>query len=281
MSFSAHADARGIMQMIRTTTPRSVVLVHGEAAKMAVLKNQIVNEMGIPCFDPPNGTLIHLPSSMEIPFYCKSVSSLVDRIRSGIASLASAWVKSSHSKDLDSLIQSSFVNAISCDEKDGKDSFELCKFNSLKWTARLRGSESILLEQDQVSLEWSNYPATLELVDHFSCKEKIHGQKDVDSNNTNNYSASNLNSHHFCIKIKVDSAKDWISKSAALLTTVSPAIPMRLENFNLDNNLVDLQLEDVLSVSASENGKVVNIKCPYFRAPLLKGILEILSSHNY
>lgn len=34
MSFSAHADARGIMQMIRTCRPRNVVLVHGEAGKM-------------------------------------------------------------------------------------------------------------------------------------------------------------------------------------------------------------------------------------------------------
>lgn len=34
MSFSAHADAKGIMQLIAQCQPKSVVLVHGEAAKM-------------------------------------------------------------------------------------------------------------------------------------------------------------------------------------------------------------------------------------------------------
>lgn len=67
MSFSAHADARGIMQMIRTTQPLSVVLVHGEAPKMAILSTKIVHEMGIPCFYPANGEMIHLPSSKPIP----------------------------------------------------------------------------------------------------------------------------------------------------------------------------------------------------------------------
>lgn len=67
MSFSAHADARGIMSMIQTTKPRSVVLVHGEAAKMAVLKRRIIEELRTPCFDPPNGTIIHLPFSLDLP----------------------------------------------------------------------------------------------------------------------------------------------------------------------------------------------------------------------
>lgn len=67
MSFSAHADARGIMQLIRTCKPRNVVLVHGEAQKMTILKGQIIREMGIPCFDPPNGHLLHLESSWDVP----------------------------------------------------------------------------------------------------------------------------------------------------------------------------------------------------------------------
>jgi hypothetical protein len=67
MSFSAHADARGIMQLIRTCKPRNVVLVHGEAQKMTILKSRIIREMGIPCFDPPNGMLQHLESSWDVP----------------------------------------------------------------------------------------------------------------------------------------------------------------------------------------------------------------------
>ena len=46
MSFSAHADAKGIMQLISQCEPRNVMLVHGEAAKMDLLKNKIQQEFG-------------------------------------------------------------------------------------------------------------------------------------------------------------------------------------------------------------------------------------------
>lgn len=46
MSFSAHADAKGIMQLISQSSPASVLLVHGEAAKMEFLKDKIQNEFG-------------------------------------------------------------------------------------------------------------------------------------------------------------------------------------------------------------------------------------------
>ncbi|XP_065559433.1 integrator complex subunit 11-like isoform X4 [Artemia franciscana] len=41
MSFSAHADAKGIMQLIQYCQPKNVLLVHGEGKKMDFLKNQI------------------------------------------------------------------------------------------------------------------------------------------------------------------------------------------------------------------------------------------------
>ena len=41
MSFSAHADAKGIMQLIHFCQPKNVLLVHGEAAKMEFLKQKI------------------------------------------------------------------------------------------------------------------------------------------------------------------------------------------------------------------------------------------------
>lgn len=44
MSFSAHADAKGIMQLISNCEPKNVVLVHGEAGKMDFLRNQIIKE---------------------------------------------------------------------------------------------------------------------------------------------------------------------------------------------------------------------------------------------
>ena len=46
MSFSAHADAKGIMQLISQSSPASVLLVHGEAAKMQFLRDKIQKEFG-------------------------------------------------------------------------------------------------------------------------------------------------------------------------------------------------------------------------------------------
>lgn len=37
MSFSAHADCRGIMQLVRHLEPKNVVFVHGEKNKMIEL----------------------------------------------------------------------------------------------------------------------------------------------------------------------------------------------------------------------------------------------------
>ena len=46
MSFSAHADAKGIMQLISQSSPASVLLVHGEAEKMGFLRDKIQKEFG-------------------------------------------------------------------------------------------------------------------------------------------------------------------------------------------------------------------------------------------
>ena len=51
MSFSAHADAKGIMQLITQCEPRYVLLVHGEAAKMDFLKAKIQQEFGMIVMD--------------------------------------------------------------------------------------------------------------------------------------------------------------------------------------------------------------------------------------
>lgn len=37
MSFSAHADAKGIMQLIKHLEPKNVMLVHGEKVKIGLL----------------------------------------------------------------------------------------------------------------------------------------------------------------------------------------------------------------------------------------------------
>jgi len=98
LSFSAHADAKGIMQLIRMCEPRHVILVHGEKAKMCAalrcppergrlapltavvsadraharncrrgfLKAKITKEFGIGCYDPANGTTVTLPTRHAI-----------------------------------------------------------------------------------------------------------------------------------------------------------------------------------------------------------------------
>ncbi|XP_068600643.1 integrator complex subunit 11 [Brachionichthys hirsutus] len=67
MSFSAHADAKGIMQLIRMAEPRSVLLVHGEAAKMAFLKGKIEQEFSIDCYMPANGETVAVTTNPSVP----------------------------------------------------------------------------------------------------------------------------------------------------------------------------------------------------------------------
>ena len=67
MSFSAHADAKGIMQLISYCEPRNVMLVHGEAAKMEFLKQKIRQEHGIECYMPANGETAVIPTPVKIP----------------------------------------------------------------------------------------------------------------------------------------------------------------------------------------------------------------------
>lgn len=54
MSFSAHADAKGIMQLIQHCEPSKVLLVHGETSKMEFLKKKIMQELGNAIFSNYN-----------------------------------------------------------------------------------------------------------------------------------------------------------------------------------------------------------------------------------
>lgn len=70
MSFSAHADAKGIMQLIQNCEPRNVMLVHGEAAKMEFLKEKIRDEFKIECYSPANGETCVINTPLRIPIDC-------------------------------------------------------------------------------------------------------------------------------------------------------------------------------------------------------------------
>jgi len=67
MSFSAHADAKGIMQLISQCEPENVLLVHGEASKMEFLQSKVKQEFGINCFMPKNGETVNIPVKLSIP----------------------------------------------------------------------------------------------------------------------------------------------------------------------------------------------------------------------
>ncbi|XP_059511635.1 integrator complex subunit 11 [Stegostoma tigrinum] len=67
MSFSAHADAKGIMQLIRQVEPQNVLLVHGEAKKMGFLKEKIEQEFSINCYMPANGETASIVTNPNIP----------------------------------------------------------------------------------------------------------------------------------------------------------------------------------------------------------------------
>ncbi|KAF8371495.1 hypothetical protein PRIPAC_77924 [Pristionchus pacificus] len=66
MSFSAHADAKGIMQLIRDCEPRNVMFVHGEAGKMEFLKEKVEKEFGLRVYKPANGETVSIPASLEM-----------------------------------------------------------------------------------------------------------------------------------------------------------------------------------------------------------------------
>ncbi|XP_022050873.1 integrator complex subunit 11 [Acanthochromis polyacanthus] len=67
MSFSAHADAKGIMQLIRMAEPRNMLLVHGEAVKMEFLKGKIEQEFSIDCYMPANGETATITTNPSVP----------------------------------------------------------------------------------------------------------------------------------------------------------------------------------------------------------------------
>lgn len=67
MSFSAHADSKGIMELITKCEPKNVLLVHGEAVKMKFLKAKIEQELKINCYDPANGETVSIPTKISIP----------------------------------------------------------------------------------------------------------------------------------------------------------------------------------------------------------------------
>ncbi|RVD92822.1 hypothetical protein TUBRATIS_006620 [Tubulinosema ratisbonensis] len=66
LGFSAHADEKGILQIVEQCQPKNVMLVHGEKVRMSLLKKKISDTFKIPVFLPKNGSLIKIPVSESV-----------------------------------------------------------------------------------------------------------------------------------------------------------------------------------------------------------------------
>ena len=66
MSFSAHADSKGIMELLSHLEPKNVILVHGECQKMKILAQQIKETLKVPCFYPPNHSVTKIVTEPKI-----------------------------------------------------------------------------------------------------------------------------------------------------------------------------------------------------------------------
>lgn len=54
VSFSAHADAKGIINLLRNIDPENIMLVHGDRAKMEQFAPLVHQQLSKPVFMPPN-----------------------------------------------------------------------------------------------------------------------------------------------------------------------------------------------------------------------------------
>lgn len=78
MSFSAHADSKGIMELLSHLEAKNVILVHGEKEKMRQLSLKIKEQLQVPCFYPPNYSVTKIVTEPKVMVYISA--SLVNRI---------------------------------------------------------------------------------------------------------------------------------------------------------------------------------------------------------
>lgn len=63
MTFSSHADARGIVRTCRKVKARAVMLVHGDKGKILTFRKQLSEALQVECFAPSNGQTVKIPMS--------------------------------------------------------------------------------------------------------------------------------------------------------------------------------------------------------------------------
>lgn len=92
MSFSAHADAKGLLQLIKNASPKNVVLVHGDVEVMKKFQKSVHASLSINTEMPANfqeiyfnGHIFYTPVSMSVLLFQK-LSVLMERF-GGLAKL--------------------------------------------------------------------------------------------------------------------------------------------------------------------------------------------------
>lgn len=78
MSFSAHADSKGIMELLSHLEARNVILVHGEKEKMRQLSLKIKEQLKVPCFYPPNYSVTKIVTEPKVEILISP--SLINRV---------------------------------------------------------------------------------------------------------------------------------------------------------------------------------------------------------
>ena len=69
LSFSAHADAKGILNLIENVEPKSVMLVHGEKSKMIEFSKIVQDKFKIDCFYPANFERVVIKTQNAPPLF--------------------------------------------------------------------------------------------------------------------------------------------------------------------------------------------------------------------
>lgn len=64
LALQCHVDGPEIVRMCHHVAAKSVVLVHGEKARTLKFRDVLTEELGVPCFAPPNGEVLKLDDDL-------------------------------------------------------------------------------------------------------------------------------------------------------------------------------------------------------------------------
>lgn len=123
MSFSAHADAKGILSLIKNASPKNLVLVHGDVEVMKRFQKTVESTLDIRTYMPPN--LQEIPFERVLFYYNISLNKELYEYLSFLMKVAKRKVLSENIKELKAkaglLLDNKSAN---CFEKDGVISFD-------------------------------------------------------------------------------------------------------------------------------------------------------------